>query len=280
MVSDIEFAPLKDPVRLHEKAPRRATRPLRRRRAARGVRARRDARRVSLQTGAQIKDWCSGSSAASQRGSWRRLPRSGRRRGEAEPRLRPARQPPPTVTEIKLMHLVNRFDELDPTHFRHALCALKLTHKGVSSTARSRCTTPRSCASARPTSRRRALQLLPQAARGHRARGRARRAARGEARLPRRRDRHPRAALAARAHLHLGRRGPDQAALQPHRALRARHRVGHHQAAAARRHRRSGRARPRVAAPLQPRPLGDDAASRRHRRRRRSASTGRRARPR
>ena len=35
------------------------------------------------------------------------------------------------VCEVVLMHLLNRFEELDPTHFREARCGLKITWKGV-----------------------------------------------------------------------------------------------------------------------------------------------------
>jgi hypothetical protein len=35
------------------------------------------------------------------------------------------------VCEVILMQLHNRFEELDPTHFREARCGLKITWKGV-----------------------------------------------------------------------------------------------------------------------------------------------------
>ena len=41
----------------------------------------------------------------------------------------PGYQPPPVVTELKLMSLVNKFEDLDPTHFRHAVAFVKVIHR-------------------------------------------------------------------------------------------------------------------------------------------------------
>ena len=37
----------------------------------------------------------------------------------------------PTVVEIKAMYLENKFDHLDPTHFRCAILQVEIAEKGV-----------------------------------------------------------------------------------------------------------------------------------------------------
>jgi hypothetical protein len=33
------------------------------------------------------------------------------------------------VTDVKMMHLINHFEDLDPTHYRKVICGLKISHK-------------------------------------------------------------------------------------------------------------------------------------------------------
>ena len=51
---------------------------------------------------------------------------------DAEAKLAPNAVVEKVDTTIKLMQLVNKFHDLDPTHFRSAVCTLKVTHRNVS----------------------------------------------------------------------------------------------------------------------------------------------------
>ena len=140
IVSGIEFASLKDPVRLHDKAveefgehfsdgvlPEACVPDVTR-------------CRVVLQTGQQIKDFVSriiGGVQLDDEGMTPVMP-SEKAAAEAEAEaagIKPeSKAEPPAVitTELKLLNLLNRFEQLDPTHFRMMVCQLKLTHHGVS----------------------------------------------------------------------------------------------------------------------------------------------------
>ena len=81
--------------------------------------------RVSLPVGQQIVQFVNRLSAGVG------FPADGLELKVAEPR-EPGEEPPPNLTELKMMQLVNRFHDLDPTHFRQAKCLLKVSHKNVS----------------------------------------------------------------------------------------------------------------------------------------------------
>jgi predicted NACHT family NTPase len=51
--------------------------------------------------------------------------------GIVKPKVAESKPGEKIVCEVMLMHLLNRFEELDPTHFREARCGLKITWKGV-----------------------------------------------------------------------------------------------------------------------------------------------------
>ena len=151
LVRDLELAPLKDPVRLHEKAidefgGRFADGALPEACVPDVTRC-----RVVLQTGTQVKDFVvqlidgvqfdegfaisnarpadlEAAPAAAQADP---LAEGGGLAAASAP-VKAAERKVVVVTELQLMSITNRFDQLDPTHFRSIVCALKLTHQGVS----------------------------------------------------------------------------------------------------------------------------------------------------
>ena len=141
IVKGIEFVSMKDPVRLREKAEEEFAD-----RFSDGVlpeACMNDVTRcrVVLQSGAQIKDFISRIIGGIQlaKGGLTPLMPSEKAAMEAEAEAAggkaPAHlaEPPPIIiTELKPMALSNRFEHLDPTHFRNMVCQLKLTHQGAS----------------------------------------------------------------------------------------------------------------------------------------------------
>ena len=125
MLEDIEFPPLMDPVRLHQRGVddfswRFSDGELSEACVPDVLRA-----RVAMPAGPQVVQLVqrlTGGVGFAEDGL--------ELKPAAEPL--PGAEPPANVTEVKVMQLVNRFHDLDPTHFRQACCSLKLTHKAIS----------------------------------------------------------------------------------------------------------------------------------------------------
>ena len=135
MVKEVQYGDMKDPIRLHEKALDQYS-----------TRFPKDAElpeacvndvtrvRMPLRTGVQVKDFIMRLSAGIQLTEEQLTPIKPSQRAEAEAaaEAKSGEAPAKVVTEIKLMHLVNNFEDLDPTHYRKAACCLKLSHKRMS----------------------------------------------------------------------------------------------------------------------------------------------------
>jgi hypothetical protein len=146
IVRELQFGSLKDPVRIYEKAldPEYNDRFTGQRDAdGKPVDSIAEAcipdisrARCSLRTGTQIRELISRLGAGLQLSEeqWEVVRPS--KRAEvlaAEEQAATLGEPPaPIAYEVQLMHLVNKFEDLDPTHFRQAIMTLKVTHKGVS----------------------------------------------------------------------------------------------------------------------------------------------------
>ena len=133
MVKELQFGEHKNPVRLHEKAvdvyasrfPKDAELP-------EACVADVSRVRVSLRTGNQIKDLISRLSVGIQLTEEQIAPIKPSERVDVDETaevVKAGDAAAKIMTEVKLMHLVNHFEDLDPTHYRKALCCLKLAHK-------------------------------------------------------------------------------------------------------------------------------------------------------
>lgn len=135
MVNDIQWAELKDPVRLHEKSldDQYANR-FKDEEVPEAVISDVTRARLSLRTGTQVKELIQRIDAGIQLGEEGLEPIKPSMRAQAEADAEAAALPggagvPATVTEIKMMNIVNHFEDLDPTHYRKATCVIKIMHK-------------------------------------------------------------------------------------------------------------------------------------------------------
>ena len=134
MVTDVMYAPMKDPVRLHEKAMEEQYRErFRDGGLAEACISDVTRARISLRTGVQIKEFIekvrNGVMLAEEQEAAIKPSQRGKEAEREADLLASGEPPPPIVTEIKLMHMNNKFENLDPTHFRMCTCVLRVQHK-------------------------------------------------------------------------------------------------------------------------------------------------------
>lgn len=136
MVDELQFAELKDPIRLHEKAMDQYSKRFPKSDELPEACVPDVSRvRVSLRTGNQIKDFIMRLASGIQLSEEQMVPIKPSQRNAEDEGADPAKnaeQALKVVTEVKLMHLINNFEDLDPTHFRKAVCGLKIMHKKMS----------------------------------------------------------------------------------------------------------------------------------------------------
>ena len=135
MVRELQYGDVKDPIRLHEKAfDQYASRFPKDNELPEACVADVTRVRIPLRTGNQIKDLIMRLSAGIQLTEEQMEPvKPSQRLPEDELAADAASKSGDSatkfITEIKLMHLVNNFEDLDPTHYRKSICCLKLSHK-------------------------------------------------------------------------------------------------------------------------------------------------------
>ena len=138
LVKDIQFADFKNPVRLYEKAHDQCAGRFKEKDPQLVEACISDVTRgrVSLRKGSQIKDFVNRVSAtvALEEKDIEPIWPSVRAEKEAEAEEAAAAGivPGPPLVEIRCMYLENKFDQLDPTHFRCAILQLQIIEKGVS----------------------------------------------------------------------------------------------------------------------------------------------------
>ena len=137
LLNDIEWAVMKDPVRLHEKAHEQCATRFNDKVVCESCISDVTRARVSLHTGAQVKDLVNRLAAGLQLTAEQLMPvqpsqKAAQEEAEEAAAAAGTINSAPISVEVNLMHLDNKFDILDPTHFRYATCQLQIIHKGKS----------------------------------------------------------------------------------------------------------------------------------------------------
>ena len=128
----IEFVPLKDPVRIYEKADAYVGRYKEDSGLPEACVPDVTRARVVMQTGTQLKELVARLTTGLQLAAEDVEPVLPSKRAEAaeaaeQAAAEQAAPPPASALDVKLMHLHNRFETLDPTHFRSLVAGLKIT---------------------------------------------------------------------------------------------------------------------------------------------------------